>query len=72
MKKDISSNNYDLYKEIEVEEVVDYVDFAFSSSETSKLEAETYHLEIELTRNTVVETVYRETLTVLEDVIKNE
>lgn len=72
MKRKTNCNEYALYKEVEITEEQSSVDLIFSSEETSKLKNQVYQVEIELTRNNIVETVYRDTLTVVEDVIKNE
>lgn len=72
VKKKAECDEYDLYKEVHVEEEQRAIDMIFQSEETSKLASRTYQIEVEITRNNVVETVYRDTLLILEDVIKNE
>lgn len=72
MKKDISQTDYDLYQEITIsEESSEYVEFNFTSDKTKNLSLDTYKIEIELTRAGIVETIYRDTLTVLGDVVND-
>lgn len=71
MKKSTAHTDYALYKEITVDEETDAIEFVFNSEETSKLDVRTYLIEIELTRNNIVETVYRDKLNVLGDVIRD-
>lgn len=72
VKRNTSDTEYALYKEVQVDEEADSIEFVFSSTETSKLDVRVYQMEIELTRNGIVETVYRDELNVLGDVVRNE
>lgn len=71
-KTNTSTTEYALYKEVTVDEETDAIEFVFNSEETSKLDVRTYLIEIELTRNNIVETVYRDKLNVLGDVINDK
>lgn len=72
MKRNTTETDYALYKEINVDTEADSIEFVFSSEETSKLDTRMYEVEIELTRNGIVETVYRDTLNVLGDVVNDK
>ena len=73
MKKSTAHTDYALYKETTVDKEMDSIEFVFSSEETQKLDAQVvYQIEIELTRNSIVETVYRDKLTVLGDVVNDK
>lgn len=73
MKKNTSHTDYALYKEITVDIETNSIEFVFSSEETQQLDAQVvYQVEIELTRNNIVETVYRDKLTVLGDVVNDK
>ena len=72
MKKSTVHTDYALYKEITVDKEADSIEFVFSSEETQKLDVQVYQVEIELTRNNVVETVYRDRLNVLGDVVNDK
>lgn len=71
MKKNLFQTDYDLYKQIVVSEETDSVEFKFPNEETKKLAVQKHHIEIELTRNTIVQTIYRDSLTVLGDVVND-
>lgn len=71
-KTNTAQTEYALYKEITVDEETDSVEFVFSSEDTSKLDVRVYLIEIELTRNGNVETVYRDKLNVLGDVVNDK
>ena len=72
MKKNTANTDYALYKEIIVDTLADSIEFVFSSEETQKLDVQVYQVEIELTRNGNVETVYRDSLKVLGDVVNDK
>lgn len=72
MKKNTSHADYALYKEITIDEETDSIEFVFSSEETQKLDVQVYQVEIELTRSGIVETVYRDRLNVLGDVVNDK
>lgn len=69
VKKDLYQTEYDLYREIQVDEDTDSIEINFSKDETEKLRIGEYQIEIELTRAGIVETIYRNSLKVLGDVI---
>lgn len=71
-KRSTSDTVYGLYQEKTVDAETDTIEFVFSSVETAKLDIATYHLEIELTRNGNVETVYRDKLNVIGDVVNDK
>lgn len=71
-KRSTSDTVYGLYQEKTVDTETDTIEFVFSSAETAKLDFATYHLEIELTRNGNVETVYRDKLNVIGDVVNDK
>lgn len=71
-KRSTSDTVYGLYQEKTVDTETDSIEFVFSSAETAKLDIATYHLEIELTRNGNVETVYRDKLNVIGDVVNDK
>ena len=71
-KRTLSQEKYDLYKEITIDVETDSIEFVFSSEETQKLNVQNHHVEIELTRNGIVETVYRDNLNVLGDVVNDK
>ena len=60
------------FQEGDLDAETDTIEFVFSSVETAKLDIATYHLEIELTRNGNVETVYRDKLNVIGDVVNDK
>ena len=66
------NEEYGLYQEKTIDTETDTIEFVFSSVETAKLDIATYHLEIELTRNGNVETVYRDKLNVIGDVVNDK
>ena len=72
MKKSTAHTDYALYKETTVDKETDSIEFVFSSEETQKLDVQVYQIEIELTRNGIVETVYRDKLNVLGDVVNDK
>ena len=69
VKKDLYQTEYDLYREIQVDEDTDSIEINFSKDETEKLRIGEYQIEIELTRAGIVETIYRNSLKILGDVI---
>ena len=71
-KISLNQEEYDLYKEITVDKETDSIEFVFSSEETQKLNLQNHQIEIELTRNGIVETVYRDRLIVLGDVVNDK
>ena len=71
-KANTAQTEYALYKEITVDKETDSIEFVFSSEETSKLDVRVYQIEIELTRDNIVETVYRDKLNVLGDVVNDK
>lgn len=72
MKKSTAHTDYALYKETIVDKETDSIEFVFSSEETQKIDVQIYQMEIELTRNGIVETVYRDKLNVLGDVVNDK
>lgn len=70
MKKNTAHTDYALYKEITVDKETDSIEFVFTKEETQKLNLQNHQIEIELTRNGIVETVYRDKLIVLGDVVR--
>ena len=71
-KISLNQEEYDLYKEITVDKETDSIEFVFSSEETQKLNLQNHQIEIELTRNGIVETVYSDRLIVLGDVVNDK
>ena len=69
-KISLNQEEYDLYKEIIVDKETDSIEFVFTKEETQKLNLQNHQIEIELTRNGIVETVYRDKLIVLGDVVR--
>ena len=69
-KMSLNQEEYDLYKEITVDKETDSIEFVFTKEETQKLNLQNHQIEIELTRNGIVETVYRDKLIVLGDVVR--
>lgn len=71
-KTNTAQTGYALYKEVVVEKETDTIEFVFNSEETSKLDVRMYLIEVELTRDGMVETVYRDKLNVLGDVVNDK
>ena len=71
-KTNTANTEYALYQEIRIDKDTDSIEFIFSSEDTSKLDVRAYQIEIELTRNGIVETVYRDSLNVLGDVVNDK
>ena len=69
-KISLNQEEYDLYKEITVDKEMDSIEFVFTKEETQKLNLQNHQIEIELTRNGIVETVYSDRLIVLGDVVR--
>lgn len=64
MKENIYIKEYALYREIQLIEATQELQFTFTPEETRKLEKRDYIVELELTRNGQVDTIYQEKIEV--------
>lgn len=71
MKENIYIKEYALYREIQLIEATQELQFTFTPEETQKLEKSKYIVELELTRNGQVDTIFQEELNVKGVVIDN-
>lgn len=71
MKENIYTSEYALYREVEITEATQELQFTFTPEETRKLEKRDYIVELELTRNGQVDTIYQEKIEVKGVVINN-
>lgn len=71
MKENIYTSEYALYREIQLTEATQELQFTFTPEETQKLEQRKYIVELELERNGQVDTIYQEELNVKGVVIDN-
>lgn len=69
-KRTIKDEKCALFKEVPIKTECDEIQIEFTPEETKDLQRGTYILELELTRNGRVETIYQEEFEVVEDVIR--
>lgn len=69
-KRTFKSENYALIKELEIDAECDEIQIEFTPEETKDLQRGAYILELELTRNGRVETIYQDYIDIVEDVIR--
>ena len=69
MKKACDCETYILYKEIVVEEQKAEVEVRFEAEETAKIEPGDYFVELELKKDNIVETCYREKIKINGDIV---
>lgn len=68
-KKACDCNDYAFYKEITIEEESKGIQIIFTPEETKNIIPGEYEMELELTKNDIVETCYRETIKVVGDIV---
>lgn len=71
MKENIYTSEYALYREIQLIEATQELQFTFTPEETQKIEQRKYIVELELERNGQVDTIYQEEMNVKGVVIDN-
>ena len=71
VKTSIYSDEYSLFKEITIETETPEIQIKFSPKETQKLKIRKYTLELELTRNGDVETIFQQQFKVKGDVVRD-
>lgn len=72
VKTSIYSDEYSLFQEITVENKTPEIQIKFLPDETRKLKTRKYMLELELTRNGDVETIFQQEVKVKGDVVRND
>lgn len=70
-KKACDCEEYILYKEIPIEEKTPEIQIIFEPEETRKIQPGDYIVELELTKNNIVETPYEDKLIVKGDIVSN-
>ena len=68
-KKACDCKGYAFYKEIKIENTSTEIKIIFDKEETKNIAPGEYEMELELTKNNVVETCYRDSLKVLGDIV---
>lgn len=68
-KKACDCTKHVLYKEITITEESKEIQVRFEASETINIDPGEYEIEVELTKNNIVETCYRSKLKVIGDIV---